>query len=709
MKKKVFSVIFITACLLCCVIPFAGMIVAPSNEAIGNEQQTKLPSVKTENGSFNEEYLQQLGDYFSTHYALRPQIMSADAEIQSKVFGVSNVDTVTAGNDNWLFYSATLDNYLGRNLMSDRALFNTRHNLEITQNYLTEMNVKFLFTVAPNKNTLYSENMPYYYGKKESSDSNLKNFTSSLKDSKLNYCDLLTKLKSYDETLYLEQDSHWNNKGALIAYNEILDKLGKTHETYENAAASRSKNFYGDLGNMLYPSTQQPEYNFDFDINQTYSYVTPTKSVEEAMIATQNDKATGNLFMYRDSFGNALLPYFANAYNSAYFTKAFPINLSLEVMSRNSDTVVFEIAERNLIWFAQNPPVLPAREFTIPKNSKTVDNKFTVDAKISEVNMQYVNVSGSVDKELCKDNSEIIVLVKDNNGGQRAFEAFTTSNDDTDYGYQAYIPTEYMNPDSVDVSIVIKNGSDEKTVELVGGTVEDAVKKAGFKLDDSVSCDADKASYLKDGMTITLTNSIEVSLTVDGKTTKCKTQAETVKAFLEEQKVNLGKDDEVSPKLDEKIKEGSKVVVKRVEYKTKTEKVSVDYKTEEQESNSLASGETQVTQEGVKGEKTVTYKVKYVDGKEKSKEKVSEKVTKEPVNKIVTVGTAVQSSAVEAPHQSQQTQQSQKPQQSSSAQSSQASQGKTVVSKQAVYDCDGSGHGYYVIKWSDGTETYENF
>jgi hypothetical protein len=82
MKKKIFSVIFTTACLLCCVIPFAGMIVAPSNEAIGNEQQTKLPSVKAENGSFNEEYLQQLGDYFSTHYALRPQIMSADAEIQ---------------------------------------------------------------------------------------------------------------------------------------------------------------------------------------------------------------------------------------------------------------------------------------------------------------------------------------------------------------------------------------------------------------------------------------------------------------------------------------------------------------------------------------------------------------------------------------------------------------------------------------------------
>ena len=82
--------------------------------------------------------------------------------------------------------------------MSQRAIFNTINNLEITQEYLNENNVKFLFTVAPNKNTLYPENMPYYYGKKESTESNLKNFTSSLKDSKLNYCDLLTALESYD-------------------------------------------------------------------------------------------------------------------------------------------------------------------------------------------------------------------------------------------------------------------------------------------------------------------------------------------------------------------------------------------------------------------------------------------------------------------------------------------------------------------------------
>ncbi|MGN0475838.1 MAG: hypothetical protein ACI4HM_00715 [Ruminococcus sp.] len=460
MKKKVFLTAFTVVCLLCCAIPFVGMAVIPSNETVGNEQQTTLPSLNNEDGHFNEKYLQQMGDYFSTHYAFRPQIISTDAEIQSNIFGTSNLDSVIVGKNNWLYYSSTLDNYLGRNLMSRRGIFNTKHNLEITQEYLNENNIKFLFTVAPNKNTLYPENMPFYYGKKESTDSNIMNFSSSLKDSKLNYCDLFKTFEGYDEVLYLQQDSHWNNKGALIAYNKILDSIGKTHNDYCNATASRTKNFYGDLGKMLYPSTQKPEYNYEYDINESYSYVTPTKSVEEPIIATQNDEATGRLYMYRDSFGNALLPYFANAYNSAYFTKTFPVNLALEVKIQQSDTVIFEIAERNLIWFAQSPPVIPARELSIPTSTKSVDNNWEVKAEISQVNMQYVSVCGSVDGELCKDDSELIVLVKDKDGNSRAFESFTTSNESSDYCYQAYIPVEYLKPDSVDVSVIIKNGDE---------------------------------------------------------------------------------------------------------------------------------------------------------------------------------------------------------------------------------------------------------
>lgn len=253
--------------------------------------------------------------------------------------------------------------------------------------------------------------------------------------------------------------------------------------------------------------------------------------------------------------------------------------------------------------------------------------------------------------------------------------------------------------------VTVKNGDEEKTVELVGGTVEDAVKEAGFTLDDSVALDVEKDAYLKDGMEITLSNSVEVSLTADGKTNKYKTHAATVKDFLAEQNITLGENDEVSPKIEDKIEDGLKITVKRVEYKEEVKKESIDFETEEKQSSSLSSGETQVTQEGSKGEKEVTYKVKYVDGKEASREKVSEKVTKEPVNKIVTVGTATQNSSA---------QNSQTSQQNNNSNNSQSNQtatqgGKQVVSKQAVYDCDGSGHGYYVITYSDGSVEYEEF
>lgn len=460
MNKKITSAIFTVACLGICIIPFAGMAVAPSNEAVGNEQKTTLPSIKTEDGGFNEKYMQQLGDYFSDHYALRPQIMSVDAEIQSKVFGVSNIDSITTGKNNWLYYSSTLDNYLGRNLMSTRKIFNTKHNLEITQKYLASQNIDFLFTIAPNKNTLYPDNMPYYYGKKESTGSNLNSFISSLDKDKLYYCDLLTPLKNSDEVLYLEQDSHWNNKGALLAYNEILDTLGKEHNDYSDAQATRTKSFYGDLGKMIYPATQKPEYNFEYDINPTYTYVTPTKSVEDAIINTQNNKASGRLYMYRDSFGNALLPYFANAYGSAYFTKAFPINLALEVGMQKSDTVVFEIVERNLDWFAESPPVMPALEVTVLSYKETTDSVQSLKAEISQVNMQYVSITGSVDSKICSDNSEFLLLVSDKDNKKRTFEAFTISTEDTDYGFQAYIPAEYLNSESVDISVIIKNDNE---------------------------------------------------------------------------------------------------------------------------------------------------------------------------------------------------------------------------------------------------------
>ncbi len=242
--------------------------------------------------------------------------------------------------------------------------------------------------------------------------------------------------------------------------------------------------------------------------------------------------------------------------------------------------------------------------------------------------------------------------------------------------------------------VTVVKGDDKKEVELVGGTVKDAVEKSGITLSDDEVTDLKGDDFLTDGMTINVLKKINVTLTADGKKNKVETTAKTVEELLKEQEITLGDDDEVTKPLDTILKDGMKIAVKRVEYKEETRTETIDYKTQEQYSDSMAQGTSEVTQNGVEGEKEVTYKVKYVDSKEDSKEVLSEKVIKEPTDKIVTYGTKVQQ---------------QQSNSNSTSNNQSQSGGKSVVSKQRVEDCDGSGHGYYVITYSDGSVAYEEF
>lgn len=68
---------------------------------------------------------------------------------------------------------------------------------------------------------------------------------------------------------------------------------------------------------------------------------------------------------------------------------------------------------------------------------------------------------------------------------------------------------------------------------------------------------------------------------------------------------------------------------------------AINYTTTKQNEQNMKNGTTAVVQAGSVGTKEVTYEVTYdKDGKEISRKKLSEKVTKEPVNEIIKVGTS---------------------------------------------------------------------
>lgn len=225
--------------------------------------------------------------------------------------------------------------------------------------------------------------------------------------------------------------------------------------------------------------------------------------------------------------------------------------------------------------------------------------------------------------------------------------------------------------------VKIQTEEAEKDVELTGGTVQDALEKAGIKLEKNDYINHDLSAYLTEDMVILIVHRLEITLVADGTTKKLLTQASNVEEFLEEQQITLGEIDRVSPKLTETLTNGGKVVVQRVEIKELIENEPIPFETKVTYSDSMLVGNRKIIQQGVNGEKKVTYRVTYVDGKEESRKAVKEEIIKEAVGQVVVQGS--------------------KP------------RGKTVVSKQRVDDCDGSGHGYYVITYSDGSVEYEDY
>lgn len=176
-------------------------------------------------------------------------------------------------------------------------------------------------------------------------------------------------------------------------------------------------------------------------------------------------------------------------------------------------------------------------------------------------------------------------------------------------------------------------------VTTASSKVKDVLESADIKVGqwDRVIPGID--SLVKKDMTITIKRAVPVTLRFDGKVENIYTAEDTVSDVLKKRGVSLNVKDKVVPTLASNIIEGLDIKVTRVKEETLISTVEIPYKTISRMDNNLAKGSSKVLQEGLKGEKQIITKVVYEDGKEVSKSVVSEIIKRNPVNKVVAVGT----------------------------------------------------------------------
>ena len=423
------KLIFISIFIVLCLIPSAGMLIFGEAQPAANEVLASRPSATTRSGELNLSFLSDVSDYIADRFAFRQELATAWAGVNAKLLRTSVEEQVILGSDGWLYFSDTLPDYIGQG-MSDAELQYLANDLALMQGYIESQGKRFIFTVAPNKNSIYPEHMPDYIENRHSESSAVR-VGAYLDAAGVNYLDLFDILGSED-SLYYETDTHWNFRGAALAADGLLNMLGRSGG-YSTASFAATEEHRGDLYEMLYPAGRATETAPVYGGEFSYVCESDPNGGNAITIKTACDGGIGWLMCWRDSFGIALYPYLAQSFAAATFSRSADYDLTL---ADSADTVIIELVERNLSNILSREPTFPAPERDLPpavnSGSIAVDyNEAKTDAMAG-----YIRVSGELGADMLDPGGRVYIAV-----GDTAYEAYICTSSDSDaLHFFAWIP-----------------------------------------------------------------------------------------------------------------------------------------------------------------------------------------------------------------------------------------------------------------------------
>ncbi len=178
------------------------------------------------------------------------------------------------------------------------------------------------------------------------------------------------------------------------------------------------------------------------------------------------------------------------------------------------------------------------------------------------------------------------------------------------------------------------------TVTYTGnGSVGLALLENGIIVNDGdvLNCSVD--DILAENMAITIRRAFPVKIMADGETVTVNLAGGVVSDALDKAVITIDDNDIISKSLDTPLEKDLLIKITRVDFKQRTETVEIGYETTIKKDNSMYSDQFKVEKKGVKGQQTITYNEKYVDGVVTESTAINKVVHKAPVNEVKIVGT----------------------------------------------------------------------
>ena len=190
--------------------------------------------------------------------------------------------------------------------------------------------------------------------------------------------------------------------------------------------------------------------------------------------------------------------------------------------------------------------------------------------------------------------------------------------------------------------VVIVDGPVKQLVMSAYQTPKQIAQHAGINLRDEDIAAIDVTNdFLSDGASLRMDidRADPIRLTLYGETEVVYTQATSVREFLEEKSIELGRNDDMSLASDAKLSSGMKLSIWRNGKQTVTREERIAYPVEQIKDADREAGYREVKTPGEDGKKMVTYEIIMKDGKEVSRKTIQSVTTKQAKKQVEIIGT----------------------------------------------------------------------
>jgi hypothetical protein len=309
-----------------------------------------------------KEFPSRFESFFNDHFGFRNRLITWSNRLKVGVLKVSSSPNVLLGQDGWSYFVEPTLALSKAGPFTTEQLETIQETLELRQRWLAQRGCRYLLFIAPDKQTIYPEHLPARTIPNPTV-SRLDQLVSHLRShSTVPIVDIREELREAKkrEQLYFKLDTHWNDRGAFIAYQALGRQLAQWFPDIEPLPRSAFRETTSiracDLALMLGKNTNPEEESLDLTpiLPRRAHRVQPPPPLEYGcylhfppFATEQDDSRLPRAVIFHDSFFLLLSSFVAEHFRRAafYWDDLF----HPEVIEREKAAVVIqELIERKL-------------------------------------------------------------------------------------------------------------------------------------------------------------------------------------------------------------------------------------------------------------------------------------------------------------------------------------------------------------------------